>query len=261
MSSIWLILISQTKKKKSNSHIKIIGSLKIKKDELLCKFSGHTKIRHQSHSAFWKSCLFWNYLQNYYWSKVRSSNSHHKSTRFSTLFWGREKIQPWVLEVEFFFWSVLFLANQQQVTPEASGTQWGEDDPSLSPSARSRTSPWVSQEFWKPGSSTQLSFPKYKILSLTNLLHENVARRKHHEQTTSFYSDALSFSNEERILRISRGIFIIGSSGGPLCQQPFPPRIFDSALVHFPVTAVTSFGIFCPSLQLGYSALQWRGKG
>jgi len=35
---------------------------------------------------------------------------------------------------------------------------------------------------------------------------------------------------------------------------------FISALVHFPVTPVTSFDTFCPSLQLGYSAVQWKGK-
>lgn len=183
-------------------------------------FSGHTKIRHQSHSAFWEPCIFgityriitearWEAVTHITkaWLPLQVFHPILRQRENSTLSFGGG-----------FFW-VMFLANQQEVTPEGNGTHWGEADPSPNPGVGSRASVWVSQSFKCPGHhSAGLSlFLTAKILHLTNLLHENVARGKFSEQTTSFYSAALSFPNKERILRISRGIFITGSSGGPLC--------------------------------------------
>lgn len=145
----------------------------LKKDEHWFTFSGHTKIRHQSHSAFWKSCLFgiiYRIIFEARWEAVTRITKawlplqvfHFILGENSTLSFGGG-----------FFCLGMFLANQQQVTPEASGTPEVRMIQVLSPWVRSRTPAWVSQSFKSPGHPLGWVFllPNYKVLDLTTLLH------------------------------------------------------------------------------------------
>lgn len=133
------------------------------------------------------------------------SQKHDFHYRFSTVFWGREKTQPWVLEVDFFLFSYVL---GKPATSHSRGRWnslrggWSKPKSLI----RSRTPAWILWSFKSSGHPLRwvFSLPNYKVLDLTNVLHENTARRKHSEQTKSFYWCTVIFQQREDIEHFQR---------------------------------------------------------